>query len=361
MRITFILPFSGQKPVGGFKVVYEYASGLAQRGHTVTVVHPARLRIDETRPAQIAMGLVKYLARRAGVKGGYRPDPWFDLDPRVRAVWTPSLFERWIPEGDVVIATAWETAEWVAAYPASRGRKFHLIQHLETCMEGADPDRVMKTWKLPMKKIVIAKWLLEAAIGLGESAVYIPNGLDFQDFGLDAPIADRDPHHLIMLYHNQKWKGAADGMEAMRRAKKEAPPLSAVLFGVPGGPADLPDWIVYHQSPTQKQLRALYNHAAVYVGPSWVEGWGLTATEAMQCGAAACLTDNGGHREFAIDGETALLSPPKDPEAMAQNILRLVRDPDLRTGIATRGHAYVQRFTWERALDALESRLKQAL
>ena len=42
VRVTFVLPGAGSVPVGGFKVVYEYANRLSERGHTVTVVHTAQ-------------------------------------------------------------------------------------------------------------------------------------------------------------------------------------------------------------------------------------------------------------------------------------------------------------------------------
>src|SRR5712672_2573131 len=41
--VTFLLPGGGSEPVGGFKVAYEYANGLAERGWKVRVVHPCIL------------------------------------------------------------------------------------------------------------------------------------------------------------------------------------------------------------------------------------------------------------------------------------------------------------------------------
>jgi hypothetical protein len=43
MRITFILPMFLASPSGGFRIVYEYANRLQQRGHRVTLVHPRSL------------------------------------------------------------------------------------------------------------------------------------------------------------------------------------------------------------------------------------------------------------------------------------------------------------------------------
>ena len=45
--VTFLLPGGGSAPVGGFKVAYEYANGLAQRGWKVRVVRPCILTLEE--------------------------------------------------------------------------------------------------------------------------------------------------------------------------------------------------------------------------------------------------------------------------------------------------------------------------
>lgn len=357
MRITILLPFSGHQPVGGFKVAYEYANGLARRGHEVTVLHaPYREKRKPLLARARAVGV--FVSRAVGFKGGYRPNAWFRLDPAVRMKWVPSLAPEWAPPSDVAIATAWMTAEWLAEYPPSRGRKHYLIQHQESTFAGANPERVMATWRLPLKKIVIARWLEEIAHGMGEEAIYIPNGLDFERFGLDRPIADRDPRRLIMLFHQHDWKGSRDGLAAMEAARRKVPGLAATLFGVPPLPAEIPDWVRYVRKPSQKELRRLYNEAAVFMGPSWAEGWPLPPAEAAQCGAALCLTDIGGHREYAVPEETALLSPAKDPEAFSRNILRLVMDSNLRTRVAKAGNEYIQRFTWDRAVTAMENCLK---
>jgi len=358
VRITFLLPAHGANPVGGFKVVYQYANGLIARGHEVHIVH-ASLADRRSSAKTRLLGAVKYAAFDLGYKGGYRPGRWFDLDLRVTTSWMSSLTERGIPDADAVIATAWQTAEWAALYPSSKGRRFYLIQHKESLFPDADPERAMATWKLPMHKIVISKWLKEIADEMGQKATQIPNGLDLEGFGLDTPISERDPGRLLMLSHFASWKGTPEGIEAMRLAREEVPEIRADLFGVAGAPRGLPDWIEYHRQPSQEELRALYNRAAIFVSPSWSEGWAMPPAEAMQCGAAACLTDIGGHRDYAIHGETALLSPPRDPKALAENIVRLAKDQELRTGLATRAREFIRRFTWQKAVDSFERCLSE--
>jgi glycosyltransferase involved in cell wall biosynthesis len=129
------------------------------------------------------------------------------------------------------------------------------------------------------------------------------------------------------------------------------------MFGVPDPPPDLPEWIRYRRNPPQQELRALYNRAAIFVAPSWTEGWGLPPSEAMMCGAAVAATDINGHREFCIDGETALMAPAQNPLRLADCIVRLVTNAGLRMQIAVRGHEYIKQFTWTKALDAFEKAL----
>jgi glycosyltransferase involved in cell wall biosynthesis len=350
LKITFLLPAAGAVPCGGFKVVYEYANHLSRRGHKVTVIHTALLLKDtpwKNKPRRA----ISYIGHR--ILGSYSPANWFPIDPRVRLLWVPSLHQRYIPDADVIVATAWQTAEWAGLYPPSKGRRLYLIQDLEDW--ECSITRLYATWRSPMKKIVISRWLKEIADNLGEESAYIPNGLDFDRFAIDTPPEQRDPFHVMMLYHLLDSKGVADGLEALSITQRRVPNLRVTLFGTPPKPAGLPDWIHYHRRPPQTQLRQLYNEASIFVAPSWREGWGLTPCEAMMSGATVAATDNGGHREFAIHEQTALLSPPKAPEELAENVIRLIHDSHLRVQLARQANLYVKRFGWEKSVDAFET------
>jgi glycosyltransferase involved in cell wall biosynthesis len=351
MKITFVLPGPGAVPMGGYKVVYEYANHLSRKGHEVTVLHSARGCVRQMHPLDHVKNGIRYF--QAVIGKNFRPDSWFSVDSNVNLICVPSLSERWVPNADVVIATAWHTAEWVTGYSAAKGIGFYLIQGLET-WEGQE-EKVYATWKGPLNKVVIAKWLLDVAKQLGQEAVYIPNGLSADEFQMDIAPEERDPKHIMMLFHEAKWKGSTDGVEALLMAQRKDPEIRVTLFGVPPRPAFLPERFDYYQQPERTLLRALYNQAALFVAPSLSEGWGLPSSEAMLCGAALVATDVGGHREFAFHEETALLSPIRDPTGLADNILRLVRDSTMRASIAHKGHRYVQQFTWERASDRLET------
>ena len=78
--------------------------------------------------------------------------------------------------------------------------------------------------------------------------------------------------------------------------------------------------------------------------------------EAMACGAALATYDNGGCRDYARDGETALVAPRRDVDALARALERLMEDTPLRERLARAGQAFIRReFDWDRATARLET------
>lgn len=352
LRVNFLLPAYYVGPVGGYLVVYEYANYLAARGHRVTIIYPGPHQ--ESVPVDSFFQTLKDRLRINGMRRRNKSlVSWFEFHRNVRLTLTPDLQARSIPDAEVTVATAWQTAGAAASLPASNGAKFYLIQHYETW--SGPKDEVDATWLLPMKKITISRWLYDLGQGLGaDNLRHIPNGIDFTRYRVTTPPEQR-PMSVLSLYHHESFKGVPDALAALRGFHEQFPHVPVSMFGTSPRGEDVPDWISYFENPDQDVLvRDLYNGHAVYLGASLAEGWALPPAEAMACGCAFVGTDIGGFRDYATNGVTALLSPAGDREALLRNLCAVAQDPELLRSIQRRGTSNIQQFTWEKSGAALE-------
>jgi glycosyltransferase involved in cell wall biosynthesis len=340
LKITFLAPHL--RIAGGVRAILAYADRLAGRGHDVTVVVPAK------RP---------WVAWWRNVME-HGPDwiPGFRARVRWVARWDPAG----LPKADALIATAWQSADIVARAPADAGVKFYFIQHYESLYHG-DPPRVDATYALPLKKIVISTWLKDIMRErFASAAEVLVTPVDRELFHQVEGARSNDALRVLMLHHDYAWKGVREGLEAVAAVKVRHPEVLLVGFGVTRPREALP-YDQFLENLPQKLLAMLYSRCPIYLCPSWDEGLGMPPMEAMACGAALVTFDNGGCRDYATDGETALVAPRRDVAALAQALERLVTDAALRERLARQGQAFVTlRFDWDRATETLEGILAGA-
>lgn len=354
MRITFVLPCYPWRPIGGFRVVYEFANHLASRGHQVAVVHARRLANRFVAPPsslyRLWRGKAAYWRDRL-----FRPEiRWQSVDDRVRLIYVEEPLADAVPEADVVFATSWDTVEYVVGYPEGKGDKLHLAQESPVNV-GVPRDLAEGLWRAPLRTVVVSRWLYTLGEQLrGKDIFHVPIAIDHAKYRILKPISLR-PKRVAMLFSLAPNKGSRDGIEALTIAKEKCPEMRAVLFGIPRRPKTLPAWIEYRRDPRQEWLVSeIYNGSSVYLCSTWSEGFSLPAAEAMDCGCAVVATDCGGNRDYAVNGRTALVSPPQNPGLLAENLVRVLADESLRNRLAQVGRQEIQRFTWERSTTLLE-------
>ena len=102
---------------------------------------------------------------------------------------------------------------------AIEGKKAYFIQHYEAHPDQ-DAQRVDATWRLPLHKIIIARWLVEIAAKLGNQNVsLVPNAVDLRQF--NAPPRGKQPTPTVgVMYSVVPFKGCEVSLAAVELARK---------------------------------------------------------------------------------------------------------------------------------------------
>jgi glycosyltransferase involved in cell wall biosynthesis len=102
---------------------------------------------------------------------------------------------------------------------------------------------------------------------------------------------------------------------------------------------------------SDEELSALYSRATALVSPSFYEGFGLPALEAMQFGTPVVASDRSSLPE--VVGDAGLLFNPWDVEDITRAMKRIVTDPQLRMELSARCSRRSSLFTVERQAKSL--------
>ena len=345
LRITIVLPFPVTKPVGGAKVMYEYANRLRARGHRIVIVHSLR------RPFKKMKSPLWWKRFGFWLQRARRPR-WFALDPSVDCRIVNEISDRYLPDADIVFSTWWQMAYAIAGLSPRKGKPVNMIQDYE--LWAGQEERVHASYALPVNHFAYAHYLKAIADSYNQGrTIYAPGAVDTVKFRIELPIEARPPRSIIMMYSEEPRKGTRYGLEALIALRSRFPDLSVTLFSVYHRPADLPAWIAFHRRPAD--LTTLYNQHAIFFSPSLGEGWALPPAEAMACGCAVVCTRIGGHADYGKDGESALLVEVKDPADMQRRLASLLEDSPGRIALARRGNQYLlANFNWDHSVDVIE-------
>jgi glycosyltransferase involved in cell wall biosynthesis len=114
----------------------------------------------------------------------------------------------------------------------------------------------------------------------------------------------------------------------------------------------LKDRVTFVGEADRTRVRELLAGCELLVLSSWSEGLPIVALEAMASGKAVIGTEVGGIPEIVADGDTGLLVPPGDTDALSKAILRLLDDPEARGAMGRSGLARVKtRYDFPQTVD----------
>lgn len=357
MRVTFVLP--GLNMGGGTRVVAIYADELLKRGHEVFVVAPP------ARPVPAFQRVRDYLAGKGWTRYCNRRPSHFD--GRLTNV---KLLDRWrrveeedVPDADILIATWWETAEWIRSFRASKGAKVYFVQHHEV-FPYLPVERCRATYQFPFHKIVVARWLKELMEReYGDANVdLVPNSVDRNQFFAQRRAKQRQPT-VGLLYSATEFKGLDIALAALELVRKNIPELRIVSFGShdPSPHLVLPAGTKYRRSPPQDQIREVYASCDVWLTASRSEGFNLPAMEAMACRTPVVSTRAGWPEEAIRQGWNGWLADVDEVTELARGVeWVLLRTEDEWSRLSDNAFATVAMSSWEASTDLFEDALGRA-
>ena len=229
--------------------------------------------------------------------------------------------------------------------------------HDATAFASEHPSHYDGVWDRVGAVVVPSQFLAQQAIALGarpETVSVIPAGVDTAFF-VPTPLPERPRTVLFIGRFVEKkgldvllaaWPGVRSRVPGARLHVLGAGPLEALVASA--GPGVTREAPAGHRA--REQVRDALRAATVAVTPSHTAADGdadslvLVNLEAQAAGRPVVTTDHGGIPEFVEAGETALVVPQNDPDALAEAVVRVLTDPRLCARLAQAGPAWARRF-----------------
>ncbi|MEI2618980.1 MAG: glycosyltransferase family 4 protein [Thermomicrobiales bacterium] len=245
---------------------------------------------------------------------------------------------------------------------------------------AARPSNVMYMYLKPVLDLFFDK--LDARVAVSEAArefvdsyfpseyEIIPNGISLDRFhGQADPLPqfmDGRPNILFVGRFNEPRKGFRYLIRAMPMIRSQFPDARLIVVGQ--GATDRYehflhqhgiDDVVFAGFVSADELPRYYASCDVFVAPSTGrESFGLILLEAMASGKPVIASSIAGYSAVVRDGLDGVLVEPKNPQALALAIVRVLADVPLRERLTTSAHEHVKQFSWavvaERLIDVYQ-------
>lgn len=357
MKIIFVLAPHSITATGGFRIIAGYADRLQARGHQVKLMAPAGVPRKARRLRTRIRNFIRNL---------FTPFPKFDkapflTHPDIQVIVVPKKNEITpddIGEADALIATWWETAEWIMKAPETVA-KLHLVQGYEV-FPYLPVERARAAYQLPIKKIVVSQWLQNIVREkTGADSVIIENAVDSSIFQKGERAKAPRPT-IGFVYSLAQVKNSVMAINVCQNLKKEFPDLRVIAFGShkPRISDKMPSWVEYTTHPAEDEISAIYTACNAWLFTSDEEGFGLPILEAMAAGTPVVATPAGAAPQI-INGENGVLTKhdTQDATAKAANLLRLDREAWKR--MSQNAAETAQKYNWQSATDRFEKIIKE--
>jgi L-malate glycosyltransferase len=200
--------------------------------------------------------------------------------------------------------------------------------------------------------IVPSAYLVEVFREFGLKSQVVPNVVDLSQFGfrLRRPLRP----HLVCTRGFHPYYGLEIIVRAFAEVQKEFPEARLDLVGngsqeqaIRRLVKDLKlSNVVFAGVATRQEIGGFYDRADIFINASTVDNMPVSIIEAFASGTPVVSTGPEGIRYMVEHERTGLLSPPGDAHALAQNVLRVLREPELATKLAYNAFEESRRYGW---------------
>ena len=336
-------------PGGGQRVCIELSKRFVERGHTVSIIVP------NGRSSGVSIPGVNI------IETGFRSN-----SPTISIVGSLA-FMLLKSKGFDVLMSSMPFMGILNSWSRNVKLHYHWIQNDD--MTFFDDGSLIKSkfglslyhwsvklsYDLQVKYWCNSKWTGEQFKRYSKKNITtIPIGIDEKIF---RPAEDgmRQSNLIGIIGRRAHLKGFADAVEALNIVHQKGIELKLRIItqeSIDTKDLKFPFEIV---SPKDDyEMAKLLTECGIFISSSWFEGFSLPPLEAMGCGTAVITTDSGGCREYAENEFNCLMTPPKDPPALADAVSRLLADEVLKSKLTGNGYVTAQRFTWDKAVDEIE-------
>jgi len=213
--------------------------------------------------------------------------------------------------------------------------------------------------------VVPSTYLENVFTARGFRAVVVPNVVDLERFSPDFSASNtrkwkNDTPEILIARNLEPLYDVQTALRAFHIVSQELPGARLKIAGsgseeakVTGLVRDLglQKSVTFLGRVDNEDMPSLYRSADLVVNPSLVDNMPISILEALASGVAVVSTAVGGIPLMVEDGKNALLVPPGQPNVLAESVLVLLRDSELRGRIQQAGLEVVQQYRWSSVRD----------
>jgi phosphatidylinositol alpha-mannosyltransferase len=361
VRVALVCPYAFDDPGGAQTHVRELAEQLLRRDHDVVVLAPVRGRPADPWLVRVGRPVdLRYNASNVPID----PRPWSRRPVR----------EALAAFGPHVVHVHEPLAPSTGLWALLEAR----VPVVGTFHSGAAPARLVDL-AAPLLRRIARRLTIRIAVSeaarrfaeprIGGPFEIVPNGLDWRRFATAEPADLGAGTKLLFVGRLDERKGFPVAVAAFARLAAVRPDVRLIVAG--DGPqrtavGKLPDGVrsrvTMLGAVPNVDLPPYHASSDLYVGPAvGGESFGVVLLEAMAAGLPVVASDVPGYDEVVRDGVDGLLVSPRDPDALAAAIGKVLDDPELARRLGAAGTERAATFDWSLIVQRIEALYARAI